>query len=206
MVPRRLPGCERGLHRPRLQHIRLADRGVHLRDAVHPDDVSPREAHVVEPAFRDRRSDAGVLRRHVLHPVEDRDDRHLSDLLHPLRLLPVLRPHAEPHSRGGDALAPRAGHRAGDRHLGQVDLALGVDKFAGHALMARMSTVGNPWIWWTSLPCVAAMPYFVIRHRSFAAAVILLGFITQYAPWFPITRVLFMYHMFGGLIFMVLAL
>src|SRR5438067_2404132 len=26
------------------------------------------------------------------------------------------------------------------------------------------------------------------------------------APWFPITRVLFMYHMFGGLIFMVLAL
>ena len=37
-------------------------------------------------------------------------------------------------------------------------------------------------------------------------AVILLGFITQYAPWWPITRVLFMYHMFGGLVFMVLAL
>jgi len=83
---------------------------------------------------------------------------------------------------------------------------LGVDQFTGQALMARMSNLGNPWIWWTSLPCVAAMPYFVIRHRSFAAAVILLGFITQYAPWFPITRVLFMYHMFGGLIFMVLAL
>ena len=83
---------------------------------------------------------------------------------------------------------------------------LGFDRFTGQPLMARMSNLGNPWIWWTSLPCIAALPYFVIRHRSFLAAVILLGFVTQYAPWFPITRVLFMYHMFGGLIFLVLAL
>ena len=83
---------------------------------------------------------------------------------------------------------------------------LGNDVFTGQVLWARMSNLGNPWIWWTSLPCVAALPYFIVRHRSFPAAVILLGFISQYAPWFPITRVLFMYHMFGGLIFMVLAL
>ena len=83
---------------------------------------------------------------------------------------------------------------------------LGMDAFTGQALIARMSNLGNPWIWWTSLPCVAALPYYVIRHRSFAAAVILLGFVSQYLPWFLISRVLFMYHMFGGLIFMVLAL
>src|SRR4029077_19791845 len=83
---------------------------------------------------------------------------------------------------------------------------LGTDAFTGEALWARISNMGNPWIWWTSLPAVAALPYYVIRQRSFAAAVILLGFITQYAPWFLISRVLFMYHMFGGLIFMVLAL
>ena len=83
---------------------------------------------------------------------------------------------------------------------------LGKDLFTGQVLWARISDLGNPWIWWTSLPCVVALPYFIVRHRSFPAAVILLGFITQYAPWFPITRVLFMYHMFGGLIFMVLAL
>jgi hypothetical protein len=82
---------------------------------------------------------------------------------------------------------------------------LGIDVFTGQPLIARMSNLGNPWIWWTSLPCVAALPYFIIRQRSFAATLILLGFITQYAPWFPITRVLFMYHMFGGLVFMVLA-
>ena len=83
---------------------------------------------------------------------------------------------------------------------------LGVDKFTGQPLFARMENLGNPWIWWTSLPCVASLPYFIVRHRSFPAAVILLGFFTQYLPWSLISRVLFMYHMFGGLIFMILAL
>ncbi len=83
---------------------------------------------------------------------------------------------------------------------------LGIDHWTGQQLISRMANLGNPWIWWTSLPCVAALPYFIIRHRSFPAAVILLGFITQYLPWSQISRVTFMYHMFGGLIFMVLAL
>jgi hypothetical protein len=85
-------------------------------------------------------------------------------------------------------------------------VGLGSDAFTGQQLIARMANLGNPWIWWTSLPCLVSLPYFVIRDRSFPAAVILLGFLSQYLPWFPITRVLFMYHMFGGLIFMVLAL
>jgi hypothetical protein len=83
---------------------------------------------------------------------------------------------------------------------------LGVDQFTGQPLVAWMSNVGNPWIWWTSLPCVLSLPYFIIRHKSFPATVILLGFITQYLPWSQISRVIFMYHMFGGLVFMILAL
>jgi dolichyl-phosphate-mannose--protein O-mannosyl transferase len=83
---------------------------------------------------------------------------------------------------------------------------LGIDHWTGQQLISRMANMGNPWIWWTSLPCVASLPYFIVRHRSFPAAVILLGFITQYLPWSQISRVIFMYHMFGGLIFMVLAL
>ncbi|MDQ6877053.1 MAG: phospholipid carrier-dependent glycosyltransferase [Candidatus Dormibacteraeota bacterium] len=83
---------------------------------------------------------------------------------------------------------------------------LGVDKFTGQPLVAWMADLGNPWIWWTSLPCVLSLPYFIIRHKSFPATVILLGFITQYLPWSQISRVIFMYHMFGGLIFMILAL
>jgi dolichyl-phosphate-mannose-protein mannosyltransferase len=83
---------------------------------------------------------------------------------------------------------------------------LGIDHWTGQQLISRMADLGNPWIWWTSLPCVASLPYFIIRHRSFPATVILLGFVTQYLPWSQISRVIFMYHMFGGLIFMVLAL
>jgi dolichyl-phosphate-mannose--protein O-mannosyl transferase len=83
---------------------------------------------------------------------------------------------------------------------------LGTDQFTGQPLVAWMANLGNPWIWWSSIPCVLSLPYFIIRHKSFPAAVILLGFITQYLPWSHISRVIFMYHMFGGLIFMVLAL
>ncbi|MDQ6692062.1 MAG: phospholipid carrier-dependent glycosyltransferase [Candidatus Dormibacteraeota bacterium] len=83
---------------------------------------------------------------------------------------------------------------------------LGVDAASGHNLVAGMENLGNPWIWWSSIPCVLLMPYYALRHRSYPAAFIFIGFVTQYLPWAPITRVLFLYHMFGGLIFMVLAL
>lgn len=83
---------------------------------------------------------------------------------------------------------------------------LGIDSATGMNLVAGMENLGNPWIWWSSLPCLVLLPYYTLRHRSYPAAFILLGFVTQYLPWARITRVLFLYHMFGGLIFMVLAL
>ena len=83
---------------------------------------------------------------------------------------------------------------------------LGTDHWTGQPLVAWMADLGNPWIWWTSLPCLVSLPYFIVRYKSFPAALILVGFITQYLPWSQISRVIFMYHMFGGLIFMILAL
>ena len=83
---------------------------------------------------------------------------------------------------------------------------LGTDAVTAHPLVAGIINLGNPIIWWASIPAVLSLPYFVLRHRSFPAAVILVGFMTQYLPWAHITRVLFLYHMFGGLIFMILAL
>ena len=83
---------------------------------------------------------------------------------------------------------------------------LGTDAVTGHPLVAGIVDLGNPLIWWASIPAVLSLPYFVLRHRSFPAAVILVGFATQYLPWARVSRVLFLYHMFGGLVFMVLAL
>ncbi|MGH7903864.1 MAG: phospholipid carrier-dependent glycosyltransferase [Candidatus Dormibacteraceae bacterium] len=83
---------------------------------------------------------------------------------------------------------------------------LGIDQWTGRPLVAGIVDLGNPWIWWTSLPCLVAMPYFAIRHRSYPAAFICVAFVTSYLPWTRVSRVLFLYHMFGSLPFMILAL
>jgi dolichyl-phosphate-mannose--protein O-mannosyl transferase len=85
-------------------------------------------------------------------------------------------------------------------------VGLGVDANNGQPLVAGMVNLGNPWIWWTSLPCLVVMPYWAIRYKSYPAALITIGFVTQYLPWSQISRVIFLYHMFGGLPFMLLAL
>ncbi len=83
---------------------------------------------------------------------------------------------------------------------------LGADQWSGQTLVAWMVNLGNPWIWWTSLPGLVYAAWVTVRERSFAAALILVGFLSAYLPWSRVTRVLFLYHMFGGLVFMVLAL
>jgi dolichyl-phosphate-mannose--protein O-mannosyl transferase len=84
--------------------------------------------------------------------------------------------------------------------------ALGLDQGSGQQLVAGIVNLGNPWIWWSSLPCLLLLPYFIFKQRSFPAALIAVGFLTQFLPWSRVTRVIFLYHMFGGLIFMILAL
>ncbi|MGH7777405.1 MAG: phospholipid carrier-dependent glycosyltransferase [Candidatus Dormibacterales bacterium] len=83
---------------------------------------------------------------------------------------------------------------------------LGIDHWSGRPLVAGIVDLGNPWIWWTSLPCLLALPYLAVRRRSYAAAFLILAFLTSYLPWTRVTRVLFLYHMFGALPFMILAL
>ena len=83
---------------------------------------------------------------------------------------------------------------------------LGTDSWTGQPLIAQMYNLGNPWIWWTALPCLLTLLWFIFVRRSFAATLIALGFITQFLPWSRVTRVTFLYHMFGGAIFMFLAL
>ena len=83
---------------------------------------------------------------------------------------------------------------------------LGTDQWTQRPLVAGMIDLGNPWIWWTSLPCLLAMPYFVLKHRSGAATLITIAFLAQYLPWSRISRVLFLYEMAAALPFMILAL
>jgi dolichyl-phosphate-mannose--protein O-mannosyl transferase len=83
---------------------------------------------------------------------------------------------------------------------------LGIDAWTGQSLVAQIYNIGNPWIWWTALLALLALPYFIFWRRSFPATLITLGFLTQYLPWSQIHRVTFLYHMFAGSLFMILAL
>ena len=83
---------------------------------------------------------------------------------------------------------------------------LGADQWSGQPLVAWMVNLGNPWIWWTSLPALLYTAWVGVKERSFGAALITVGFLSSYLPFARISRVLFLYHMFGGLVFMILAL
>jgi dolichyl-phosphate-mannose-protein mannosyltransferase len=84
--------------------------------------------------------------------------------------------------------------------------SLGIDPHTGQALVAGIVNLGNPIVWWASIPCLLSLPYFIFRHRSFPAAVIAVGYVTQYFPFAKVTRILFLYHYFGPLVFAILAL
>ncbi|MFZ0218275.1 MAG: phospholipid carrier-dependent glycosyltransferase [Candidatus Dormiibacterota bacterium] len=83
---------------------------------------------------------------------------------------------------------------------------LGVDAQSGQPLVAGMVNLGNPIIWWAGLPSLVFVGYELFRYRRWQAAVVLLGFFVEWLPFSLVSRVMFLYHMFGGLVFMVLAL
>jgi dolichyl-phosphate-mannose--protein O-mannosyl transferase len=72
-------------------------------------------------------------------------------------------------------------------------------------LRAEVFNLGNPAIWWASIPALVYTGWIAVKERSFAAALIVLAFLTAWLPFSRVSRVLFLYHMFGSLPFMVLA-
>jgi hypothetical protein len=71
--------------------------------------------------------------------------------------------------------------------------------------VAGIFDLGNPVIWWASVPSLIFLIFQAIRGRDATAAFILLAFCAAYLPYVLVSRVLFLYHMFGGLPFMILA-
>ncbi|GAC1583391.1 MAG: dolichyl-phosphate-mannose--protein mannosyltransferase [Candidatus Dormibacteria bacterium] len=72
-------------------------------------------------------------------------------------------------------------------------------------LRAEVFNLGNPAIWWASIPALVYCGISAVRRRRYAPAVILLAFLAAWLPFSRVTRVMFLYHMFGGLPFMILA-
>jgi dolichyl-phosphate-mannose-protein mannosyltransferase len=84
------------------------------------------------------------------------------------------------------------------------NLELGFDRSTGLPLVGFINDLGNPVIWWGSIAAVLGTAWLATR-RSYPAAFILFGLAAAWLPFWLIPRGLFLYHMLGGLPFMILA-
>ncbi len=82
---------------------------------------------------------------------------------------------------------------------------LGTDAATGSGLVAEIFNLGNPLIWWVSVPAIIGVAALAAFRRSYPAMFILLAFAAAWLPFSRIPRGLFLYHIFGGLPFMILA-
>lgn len=73
-------------------------------------------------------------------------------------------------------------------------------------MVSSISTFGNPAVWWTGIFAFFACIYIGIRKRSNITLLIIIGYLSQLVPWMFISRILFIYHYFACVPFLVLAI
>lgn len=64
-----------------------------------------------------------------------------------------------------------------------------------------ISAFGNPLVWWAGIPAFLYMIYLVLRKKDQRAGFLCIAYLAQYAPWFLVTRVIFIYHYFPSVPF-----
>ena len=70
---------------------------------------------------------------------------------------------------------------------------------------AYIASMGNPALWWVGIPAMIALLWVVARHRNKTAIFILIAFLAQWLIFVSIGRVLFIYHFYPNVLFMILA-
>jgi hypothetical protein len=73
-------------------------------------------------------------------------------------------------------------------------------------LRAEVFNLGNPAIWWAAVPALIFCAVYAVRRRNYPAAFIVVAFLLAWLPFSRVTRVMFLYHMFGSLPLVMLAL
>ncbi len=66
--------------------------------------------------------------------------------------------------------------------------------------------MGNPIIWWASLPAFAAAAFRAVRTRALPETFLVAGFLISYLQFAFISRALFLYHFMPALPFLIMAL
>ncbi|MGH2360565.1 MAG: phospholipid carrier-dependent glycosyltransferase [bacterium] len=80
----------------------------------------------------------------------------------------------------------------------------------GESTVSTILVLGSPFVWWLSIPALAYAAARLIHSRDLrsAAAIITIGFVFSYAPWFALThlRGLYLFHFLPTVPFLCLAL
>ena len=71
---------------------------------------------------------------------------------------------------------------------------------------SRIAAFLNPLLCWGGLCAILCMAYLAAAKRDRTALFILIGYLAQLLPWVFVSRVIFEYHYFPSVVFLVLAL
>ena len=86
------------------------------------------------------------------------------------------------------------------------DLLLKISYINTGGIRSSLGVFGNPLVLWGGLVAMLLMVYRVFRYRDGKALFILIGFLSQFAPFIPVPYITLMYHYFPCSLFLVLAL
>lgn len=67
-----------------------------------------------------------------------------------------------------------------------------------------ISSFGNPLVWWAGIPAFLYLLYISVKDCDKKAMFLGLGYLSQYLPWFFVTRTTYIYHYFPSVPFVVL--
>ncbi len=80
------------------------------------------------------------------------------------------------------------------------------DTSMGGGLKSSFASFGNPIVWWGGFMAIIAMIVRFVRAKDFKALFIVIGYLSQLGPWLIVSRIVFIYHYFPSVLFLVLAL
>jgi Gpi18-like mannosyltransferase len=72
--------------------------------------------------------------------------------------------------------------------------------------VSSIVSMGNPAIWWTGIISVFLTAIIAIKERDKRGAYILIAIASQYVPWMLVPRLIFIYHFFATVPFVILSI
>lgn len=80
----------------------------------------------------------------------------------------------------------------------------GSKALAAEELTSSIICMGNPLIWWFSIPALIVGIIFAIRRKDRYMIVPIFGALFQYIPWMVVRRMTFIYHYFSAMPFLII--